>query len=53
MEGTGLQHGIHGTAVIRSGNREDLFSAQVLIIHQVIKYTAAESACHDPRVTGD
>ena len=33
----GLQHGIHGTAEIRSGNREDLFSAEVLIIHRACK----------------
>lgn len=29
----GLQHGIHGTAEIRSGNREDLFSSEVLIFN--------------------
>ena len=33
----GLQHGIHGTAEIRSGNREDLFAAEVLIIHRACK----------------
>ena len=34
----GLKHGIHGTAEIRSGNREDLFSAEVLIIHSKVRY---------------
>ena len=32
MEEVGLQHGIHGTAEIVSGNREDLFSAEVVLI---------------------
>ena len=47
MEGVGLQHGIHGTAEIRSGRREDLFSAEVSIIHRDCKvHSADESACY-------